>query len=87
MRTFRGVGAALLLTVLSGCSAGGSLFAQDAAQVQSADRDPPDDDCAKVAARRADDAVLAGYVEEGSADQKDIYNSTYRDCVDWKRNH
>lgn len=84
MRAYRGVGAALLLTLLSGCSTTGSLFSNDPEPVHSATGDPPNHTCIRIAAQRADDAAMAGYVEAGSADQKDVYNATYRDCVAWQ---
>jgi len=86
---------AFLLVGLTGCASAGSLFSEDNIEpAQSVERDPPaasgdsfNKSCTYIAAQRADDALLAGYVTADSPDQKKIYNATYRDCVDWQKSH
>jgi hypothetical protein len=87
MWAYRGARAALLLSLslLSGCSAAGSLFSTGPEPAQSVEAVPPDQGCAGIASQRADDAVIAGYAARGSADEKDVYNATYRDCVAWQK--
>ncbi len=88
--------AAILLLDLSGCSTAGSLFSYDSGASGDTDADnsaraavetsasaPTNDSCAKVATQRADDAVLALYVSEGSPEQQKVYRTTYRECVAW----
>jgi hypothetical protein len=88
MRSYRNHGAAVaLFALLSGCSAAPGLFSYDTAPDPPPARDAAYRSCAYVAAQRADDAVLAGYAEEASADKKEIYDKTYRACATWQRAH
>ena len=85
--------AAFLFLSLSGCSSAGSLFSYNPSQSDASPRGPartatvepdvrPDNGaCNFVADERADDAVMAGYVTDGSPARQEIYNVTYRDCV------
>lgn len=61
------------------------MFSNDPEPAHPVESAVPNQSCTQIAAQRADDAVMAGYAEDGSADQKDIYNTTYRDCVAWQR--
>ncbi|HVP83114.1 MAG TPA: hypothetical protein VMS78_00200 [Rhizomicrobium sp.] len=84
MRAYRGAGTALLLTLLSGCSTAGGLFSNDPEPAHPVASAAPNQSCIQIAAQRSQDAVMAGYAEDGSADQKGIYDATYRDCVAWQ---
>lgn len=74
-----------LFLPLAGCSTYERMFSDPASQpAQEVERDSPaDHNCRRVAAERADDAVMALYVSAGSAEQQQIYRSTYRDCMAW----
>lgn len=88
MRAFWGMGAAAaLFTALGSCSTYDSMFSDAAPkQAQSVEHDRAEQDstaCVRVASERADDATMANYVNAGSAEQQDIYQATYRDCLAW----
>lgn len=76
----------ILLVSLSGCSTYSSMFSDDAPkQAQVVERDTPASrGCARIASQRADDAAMALYVSAGSAEQQEIYQSTYRACLSWQ---
>lgn len=76
---------AILFVPLADCSTYNSVFSDAASkQAQAVEPDSPvSRDCARVASERADDAAMAFYVSAGSAEQRDIYQSTYRDCLAW----
>ena len=70
---------------LASCSTYDSVFSDIAPKrAQAVEHDSTASrDCARVANERADDAVMALYVSAGSAEQQEIYQSTYRDCLAW----
>jgi hypothetical protein len=80
------IGAFIVLFLsLAGCSTYERIFSDPGPQpAQKVERDSPADrECARVAAERADDAVMALYVSANSAEQQKIYQSTYSDCMAW----
>ncbi len=87
MRAGTNAGIAMVLFLgLSGCSQDGSLFSYDTAgpvRHATAESNSPQQNgsCAQIANQRADDAVMAGYVSDGSAGRAKIYDVTYRDCT------
>ena len=87
MRGHPRVCTAFLVVFLCGCSGSGSLFSSDPDPQGAASRDPSSESCVRIATQRAEDAVAAGYVAEGSADEKDVYSATYRDCATWQGGH
>lgn len=78
---------ALLVAPLAGCSTYRSVFSDDTARPAQAVEPVSDTsagkDCERVARERADDAVMASYVNDGSPEQQEIYQATYRACLDW----
>ncbi|HEY4123424.1 MAG TPA: hypothetical protein VGM36_02355 [Rhizomicrobium sp.] len=89
MHSFAKAAVAVFLFVgLSSCSSDSGLFSYDTVPKPAqalvnaeADKPPRDSACADIAAVRADDAVLASYVTEGSSAQQNIYQVTYRECL------
>ncbi len=90
----RRIGASLILASLAslpgGCATKSSWLFYDAQQntapsTTSELATPQEQLCAKVAAERADDAVMANYARQGSAAQRNIYEASYRDCMSWSR--
>lgn len=77
---------AVLFVPLAGCSTFDSAFSESAPkQAQAIDSDSlASRNCTSVASQRADDAVMALYVSEGSAEQQQIYQATYRSCLSWQ---
>lgn len=80
---------AVLTVPLFACSTYNSVFSGETPkQAQAVEREEAhdaraDQDCVRVARERADDAVMALYVSDGSPEQQEIYQATYRDCLDW----
>lgn len=76
----------ILFLPLAGCSTFEGAFSETAPkQAQAVDSDSSASrSCALVASQRADDAVMALYVGEGSAEQQEIYQATYRSCLSWR---
>ena len=76
---------AILFFLLAGCSTYDAVFSNASPkQAQAVEIDSlAGQQCARVAHERADDAVIAFYVSEDSPEQRDIYQSTYRDCLAW----
>lgn len=79
---------ALLSLGVSNCTTAGNLFSYDTERTETArtatvEPASSNEGCNRIATERADDAVLAYYVTEGSAAAQDIYKATYRDCVAW----
>lgn len=75
----------ILFVPLAGCSTYDSAFSDAAPkQAQAVENNSlAERQCARVAAERADDAVMAFYVSEGSAEQQEVYQATYRACLAW----
>jgi hypothetical protein len=74
-----------IFLLLDACSAYRGSFTDDSPSMEAGA--PPNNGCARVAARRADDAVMAFYVEQGSPGEREVYQATYRACLDWANSH
>lgn len=88
MRAPKSFMALALTSVITGCSSMEiSAVRETPAQAEEAETGPSYDGCVRLAAERADDALMAGYVDEGSPEQKAVYDFTYGKCVAWVRSH
>ena len=75
-----------IFLLLDACSTYQGLFSEDSPSAEAGGAQI-NNGCARVAARRADDAVMAFYVEQGSPGEREVYQATYRACLDWANSH